>query len=1541
PPYALSTRLRGGAQCRIAENQQQPQQIELEKQPSEVSFSSESVDEQQKEQQAEEVPLMEDAEFNRRQQARHARVSSSSSSSQQRQLSSPLGDPSACAIEGIKDGRSRAAERAAAAPSLSPSPPPAAAAAVLVKRAAAAAAEAAAEAAKTITHEQPRPASSPSGDSNRDGRRSFRRGGGADGPADGAKAAPPRGASQKPPIYRSTARKFGAALVTEPPPPQVLELMPDATRALIENLRERTDYSVRVCAVTEEALQSLPPRHPARLARKLPADLSELAGLVDSAWMPAAHLLATTSGTLAPGRIRLAGLTDQAVKLRWQPPSVTGSNRLRGQVVRWAEVPDSARPAARASDWDGPSAADYVSLDPKDSKVTLEGLRPGTKYRIVVEAVVSVKTALDPSADGATAEEELRNRRTAHVSSDPAFVRTRCHVAQPRPMVAAVKPDSVLLHWERPYALAVVRPEQASERRYVRCHIEGYRLEINGKPYVSLRPDAQTCRLVKCRPGKLYSIVLVAVSQTDAAKKEARRLRKSRGSEQEQQICLYPDEPDETFSEPVEVRVPGGQLAAIREISAEFHLPDGDEAGGAGVGEVRLLWTLDDEFQGQVKQFNVTWSTDREAARAQRRVLDAAATSAALECSERGAVVTARLEALLTRETREPIVQQVQLTTPGPPAAPQIFLDAMSDREIVVEWSEPALFGGVGVAGYQTAGRMAPTRVQWSGGVGVAGYQLLVNGKAAGEPLEPTHRRAVIPCRASRHYRVQLVALSAHRDFPDSPPSAPLFISTYPNMPAVSEAPPPDFADAEAEGDALAGDLSEIPLTVSARTDSTLTVEWMAYQPPDGVHSFALQWSSPAQPAERTETLAHQERSCLLQNLLPGTVYSLRLSALDSNRAVVEKSRALRAQTCAPIDTPLLRLRACNFSYIAVHWTEPRHYGDAAVAGYKVFINGVVEETLGAGETSYTYCKGRWCQDYSFQVQAISNDPRFNSKPSDSLLVTWPGCLPGELRPLAGSVSGAARVAWPAPFLTEGVKLKQFRLICKLADTGQVIRVVGPLHPETREAEVTGLRSGTYHLQLEVQLHGTQMAVLSAALTVQPTLTPDPPTVTVSVVGLEQRRQLEAAVCRLVNRRDRHIMDSLEDCFKSLEAYTGEFVLQVSWACPQSNQEVPLSGYRVLVDGRQYGSALHQGMSSVRIKLSTDRPSHAVSMVALCESQGTQSPESNMVEVLTDPFQPMAFYCIHEVHCGEKWPKKGCCLYQETLAVERRNFLNYYNPGFLNQFVPAPAAHVQQLPGGERQRLFPPGGPKSVTLLCFWTRWCVASIRYVKFFVRLAAELRRQFDFVAIATQRFDNAHERSALQHCIKELALETDGLTHVYAVDRVKGSSYIAWRGRYCALDYSSFEEEMSQVLRSVKDKTRLDDQLSVENGQPAVDHSHAKRAYDDSNVALHPANSFAGTAGSKKPSKQSPAKISISTRPYSGRPSSASASGGGGGGGSGGGASQRRRRSGSAKAVERQSSPIRCLEGLQSEAAVLTGRQLLLLAPRPPESYKKPKR
>uniref|UniRef100_A0A1I8IHZ5 PKD domain-containing protein n=1 Tax=Macrostomum lignano TaxID=282301 RepID=A0A1I8IHZ5_9PLAT len=114
-----------------AENQQQPQQIELEKQPSEVSFSSESVDEQQKEQQAEEVPLMEDAEFKQAAASAARPRLQQQQQQQQRQLSSPLVvTPPPAPLKESKMGAREQQKRAAAAPSLSPSPPPAAAAAV-------------------------------------------------------------------------------------------------------------------------------------------------------------------------------------------------------------------------------------------------------------------------------------------------------------------------------------------------------------------------------------------------------------------------------------------------------------------------------------------------------------------------------------------------------------------------------------------------------------------------------------------------------------------------------------------------------------------------------------------------------------------------------------------------------------------------------------------------------------------------------------------------------------------------------------------------------------------------------------------------------------------------------------------------------------------------------------------------------------------------------------------------------------------------------------------------------------------------------------------------------------------------------------------------------------------------------------------------------------------------------------------------------------------------------------------------------------------
>jgi hypothetical protein len=54
-----------------------------------------------------------------------------------------------------------------------------------------------------------------------------------------------------------------------------------------------------------------------------------------------------------------------------------------------------------------------------------------------------------------------------------------------------------------------------------------------------------------------------------------------------------------------------------------------------------------------------------------------------------------------------------------------------------------------------------------------------------------------------------------------------------------------------------------------------------------------------------------------------------------------------------------------------------------------------------------------------------------------------------------------------------------------------------------------------------MQLYGTGEVVRSDTIRMQPSVCPDPPQVSVTVVGLEERRQLEKLTCDLANKRDR------------------------------------------------------------------------------------------------------------------------------------------------------------------------------------------------------------------------------------------------------------------------------------------------------------------------------------------------------------------------------------------------------------------------------------
>ena len=113
-----------------------------------------------------------------------------------------------------------------------------------------------------------------------------------------------------------------------------------------------------------------------------------------------------------------------------------------------------------------------------------------------------------------------------------------------------------------------------------------------------------------------------------------------------------------------------------------------------------------------------------------------------------------------------------------------------------------------------------------------------------------------------------------------------------------------------------------------------------------------------------------------------------------------------------------------------------------------------------------------------------------------------------------------------------------------------------------------------------LQLHTTNEVIKSDILKIRPTITPDPPQINVTVIGLEERRQIEKVTCDLVNQRDRlinvlavkgngayhssldhsgggdddmtrnkaaerlaHVEEMLDECLASLSHYTGE------WGC--------------------------------------------------------------------------------------------------------------------------------------------------------------------------------------------------------------------------------------------------------------------------------------------------------------------------------------------------------------------------------------------------------
>ena len=148
---------------------------------------------------------------------------------------------------------------------------------------------------------------------------------------------------------------------------------------------------------------------------------------------------------------------------------------------------------------------------------TISDLEPGVTYKFVVEALTSIKTSLEMAATNSP----LSARRTTTILSKPVIARTRAPCEAPRPIITGYTSTTVRLHWQRPLLDAVTgqRHDDAGSERHVRLSLVSYRLDINGQPHMRLSPATHECTLIKCRPGKTYSLTLVALTCTENAKK--------------------------------------------------------------------------------------------------------------------------------------------------------------------------------------------------------------------------------------------------------------------------------------------------------------------------------------------------------------------------------------------------------------------------------------------------------------------------------------------------------------------------------------------------------------------------------------------------------------------------------------------------------------------------------------------------------------------------------------------------------------------------------------------------------------------------------------------------------------------------------------------------------------------------------------------------------------------------------------------------------------------------------------------------------------
>lgn len=566
--------------------------------------------------------------------------------------------------------------------------------------------------------------------------------------------------------------------------------------------------------------------------------------------------------------------------------------------------------------------------------------------------------------------------------------------------------------------------------------------------------------------------------------------------------------------------------------------------------------------------------------------------------------------------------ERLFIEVPGAPDAPELWLkEQLKDaNQYTIQWTEPRVYA------HQP----------------VAGYQIYLNDEKVGNRLDKDVLSATLPLKPNRSYKINVQALSNKAIYRDSEFSNNLQVNTslsidanqFVNPTTASINPSSDMAGGsgvgggdfstlnysqvvalrlyyEQENETSFNDPGEqlIPLRVSKVTEDYVDLDWSRYNRFDpGINEFKIQWHC-------LNTNEHFEHRCgpnvtnfRLKRLRSGFTYCVKVMSIKNTNTIVSRSKNVLVQVTAAPDSPRVKLRASNFKYVSIEWNKPACYGNANIVAYKVYVDGKVEAVLSGDQHVFTLSKGEACREYTFQVQAMTSEENLSSPLSSPLKVVWPGIKLPHLRMIERDHSGLIRIGWNDPSVNGQTKISFYRCIAESLESGQVV-TVGPIEASKNECDFVTLDSGRYKISLEVNTYGSAEPLISSPIYVDCGHKPDAPHLTAQVFGLEERKKLDRVAASLANKRDRLLLvvgresgkdnvtlskamstlrqleDTLNDCLKMLAHYSGYFIVNLSWTCQQSSSMVKVLGFRVFINGQQYGVDLHESIRTIRVKV--------------------------------------------------------------------------------------------------------------------------------------------------------------------------------------------------------------------------------------------------------------------------------------------------------------------------------------------------------------------